>query len=330
MQYRTLGKSDVTVSAISFGAWAIGGSMWGGTDDEAAIRAIRASIDLGVTTIDTAAIYGMGHSERLVGQAIAGRREGLVIATKCGLRWDLEDGSFFFDGKTPEGEPKRIFRNLRPDSIRWECEQSLTRLGVDVIDLYQCHWPDPTSNLDDTMEVLVDLQRQGKIRAIGVSNFTPFMVQQCMTNGVIASDQPKYNLIERDIERDILPFCRAHAIGILAYSPMAMGLLTGKMGPDYAFKGDDTRQNRPWFSVENRQRVRDMLERIKPIADDHGVTLGQLALHWVIAQPGITTALAGARNEIQAAENLKAVDFTLSESELATIRHHAEALGDPV
>ncbi|MCX5759497.1 MAG: aldo/keto reductase [Candidatus Hydrogenedentes bacterium] len=330
MQYRTLSSSDLSVSVISFGAWAIGGSMWGGTDDEAAIRAIRASLDLGVTCVDTAAIYGMGHSECVVGKAIAGRRDGVVVATKCGLRWDLEDGAFFFEGQTPEGEPRRIFRNLRPDSIRHECEQSLKRLGVDVIDLYQCHWPDPTSNLDDTMDALLDLQRQGKIRAIGVSNFTPDMMRQCLAKGVLASDQPKYNLIEREIEPEILPFCREHNIGILAYSPMAMGLLTGKMGPDHTFNGDDTRRNRPWFSVQNRQRVRDMLAKIKPIADDHGVTFGQLTLNWVISQPGLTTALAGARNEKQAAENLKAADFTLSESELATMRRCAEELGAPV
>jgi aryl-alcohol dehydrogenase-like predicted oxidoreductase len=304
--------------------------MWGDTDDAAAVRAIQAGIDLGVTCIDTAPIYGMGHSECLVGKAIAGRREKVILATKCGIRWDLEVGQFFFEGFDPEGRPHRIFRNLRPGSIRRECEQSLQRLGVDCIDLYQFHWPDPTSSLDDAMDALLDLQKQGKVRAIGVSNFAADMMQRCLRKGVIASDQPKYNMIERSIEEDVLPFCIDENVGVLAYSPMAMGLLTGKITMDREFKGDDTRGSRPWFSAANRKRVLDMLAKIQPIADGHNATLGQVALNWVICQQGITSALAGTRNETQVAENVRAADFRLTQEELMAIRKLVEELGEPL
>jgi aryl-alcohol dehydrogenase-like predicted oxidoreductase len=330
MEYRTLGKTEIKVPVVSFGAWAIGGSMWGGTDDEAAVRAIHKGIDLGITCIDTAAIYGMGHSERLVGAAVKGRRDQVVIATKCGLRWDLEEGQFFFEGKTPEGVPHKIYRNLRPESIRYECEQSLKRIGVDAIDLYQCHWPDPTSSLDDAMDTLFDLQKEGKIRAVGVSNFGLEMLDQCLKKGILASDQPKYNLLERDIEEEILPFCIEENVGVLAYSPMAMGLLTGKVTLDREFKGDDMRRNRPWFTRENRKRVLDLLAKIQPIADGHHATVGQVAVNWVISQKGITSALVGARNEAQVAENAKAADFRLSEQELRTVGHLVEELGGPI
>jgi len=330
MEYRVLGRSGVKVPVISFGAWAIGGSMWGGADDALAVRAIQAGIDLGITCIDTAAIYGMGHSERLVGKAIAGRREQVVVATKCGLRWDIADGQLFFEGLEPDGTPRKIYRNLRPDSIRHECDLSLKRLGIDCIDLYQCHWPDPTSNLDDAMAALLDLQSQGKIRAIGVSNFSVDMIQSCLKKLPLASDQPKYNMLERAIEADVLPFCAEENVGVLAYSPMAMGLLTGKVTLDREFKGDDTRRGRPWFSAANRKRVLDLLAKIQPIADGHNATLGQVAVNWVISQPGLTTALVGARNEAQVAENVKAADFRLTQEELATIRKWVEELGDPV
>jgi len=330
MEYRTLGRSDIRVPVISFGAWAIGGSMWGGTDDAAAIRAIQAGIDLGLTCIDTAPVYGMGHSERLVGNAIAGRRENVIVATKCGLRWDLEQGQFFFESHDLSGTPCKIYRNLRPASIRHECEQSLKWLGIDCIDLYQCHWPDPTSSLDDAIDTLLDLQQQGKIRAIGVSNFNVDMMQHCLKRCVIASDQPKYNMLERGIEEDVLPVCVDEDVGILVYSPLAMGLLTGKVTMERTFKGDDTRRNRPWFSPTNRRRVLDVLAKIKPIAEGHNATVGQVAVNWVICQKGITSALVGARNEAQVAENAKAASFRLTETELKTIRKLVEDLGEPI
>ncbi|MCX5769501.1 MAG: aldo/keto reductase [Candidatus Hydrogenedentes bacterium] len=266
---------------------------------------------------------------RLVGQAIKGRRDQVIVATKCGLRWDLEEGMAFFPTVTPEGKPCTIYRNLRPQSIRYECEQSLERLGVDTIDLYQCHWPDPTTDLDDTMDTLLDLQRQGKIRAIGVSNFSVDQIKQCMKKGVVASDQPKYNPLERDVEKDILPFCADNNIGVLAYRPLAQGVMTGKVSINREFKGDDVRKHHPWYTPENRRRILNMLEKIKPIADGHNATLAQVAINWVVSQRGITSALVGARNEKQVTENAGAGAFKLSQEELATIRQLVESLGTP-
>jgi aryl-alcohol dehydrogenase-like predicted oxidoreductase len=329
MEYRFLGKTDLKVPVVSFGAWAIGGWLWGGGDDKAAVAALRKGIDLGITCIDTAPGYGMGHSERLVGQAIKGRRGDVIVATKCGLRWDLEEGVAFFPTATPEGKKCTIYRNLRPHSIRHECDQSLERLGVDAINLYQCHWTDPSSSLDDTMDTLLDLQKQGKIRAIGVSNFTIEEIGQCMKKGVIASDQPKYNPLERAIEADVLPFCADNDVGVLAYSPLAQGLMTGKVTAAREFKGDDIRQHHPWYTPDNRRRVLDMLEKIKPIADGHNATLGQVAINWVVSQRGITSALVGARNDKQVAENAGAANFKLTADEVATIRSLVEGLGTP-
>ncbi len=326
MNFRLLGTADISVPTVSLGAWAIGGWMWGGSDDEAAIAAIKHALDVGMTCIDTAPIYGMGHSEEIVGKAIKGRRQEVIIATKCGLRWDVEEGEFFFNTQMRDGTPAKVYRNLKPGSIRYECEQSLRRLGVDVIDIYQCHWPDATTPLSDTMEVLVDLQQQGKIRAIGVSNFTPEMMEECLRYGSVASNQPPYSLLRRDIEKDVLPFCRDHGIGILAYSPLAHGLLTGKIDPNRVFPDGDLRKNHPWFSPQNRKRVADFLDRIKPIADGHGATFGQLAVAWVIAQSGVTSALVGARNPEQVEENAKAAEILLSQEELNVVRQAAEEI----
>jgi aryl-alcohol dehydrogenase-like predicted oxidoreductase len=330
MEYRTLGKTDLKLPVISLGTWAIGGWLWGGTDDDLAVRAIQAAIDNGITCVDTAAMYGMGHSERVVGRAIADRRDKVIVATKCGLRWNLDDGVRHFDTKMPDGTPTTVYRNLRPESIRYECEQSLMRLGVDVIDLYQCHWPDPSSNLNETMDTLLALQAEGKIRAIGVSNFTTEMMAQCLGKGVIASDQPLYNPLERQIEAEVLPFCIENEIGVLAYSPIAQGLMTGKVTMDRVFKGDDIRQHRPWYKPENRARVLEVLEQITPIAEAHDATLGQVAINWVISQKGVTSALVGARNEAQVLENAGAVAFQLTGEELTRIRTLVEGLGAPL
>jgi len=329
MEFRRLGKSDLKVPVVSFGAWAIGGWLWGGTDDEDAIRAINKGIDVGVTCIDTAPVYGMGHSERVVGRAIKDRRDEVMVATKCGLRWDLEEGTRYFPTRTPEGKSVVVYRNLRPDSIRYECDQSLQRLGVDVIDLYQCHWTDPSSDLDDTMDTLLDLQGQGKIKAIGVSNFSVDDMKQCMKKGAIASDQPKYNPLQRDIEADVLPFCADNDIGVLAYSPLAQGFMTGKVTMDREFEGDDLRKAHPWASPENRKRLLDMLEKIKPIAEGHNATLAQVTVNWVVSQRGITSALVGARNERQVVENAGAAGFVLTDEEIVMIRRLLDELGAP-
>ncbi|MCK5861129.1 MAG: aldo/keto reductase [Candidatus Hydrogenedentes bacterium] len=326
MRYRQLGQSELKLPVVSFGAWAIGGWMWGGSDDQAAIRAIHAAVDNGITCIDTAPAYGMGHSEQVVAKAIADRRDKVILATKCGLRWDLEEGQFYFDTIDNNSIPKKIYKNLRPTSVRAECEASLLRMKVDHIDLYQCHWPDETTPVADTMGTLLELQREGKIRVIGVSNYSVEMMQECLKHGRIESDQPRYSALDRHVESEILPFCQENNLGVLAYSPIEQGLLSGKVGPDRVFNEGDQRRNKPFFSQENRLRVLTMLKSLKPIAEAHNATFSQLFIAWVVAQPGLTTALVGARTEEQVVENSLAGTIELSESEEGEIRAAVESL----
>ena len=330
MELRQLGKSDLKVTPVVFGAWAIGGWFWGGTDDAEAVTAIRAAVDAGINTIDTAPMYGFGHSEEIVGKALKGIRDKVIVATKCGLRWNRTDGDFHFVAQDEQNRSHRIYKVLKPDSIIEECELSLKRLNVDVIDLYQCHWPDTTTPIADTMGALMKLKEQGKIRAIGVSNFTPAMMRECLTTAPLASDQPKYSLLAREIEADVLPFCRENGIGVIVYSPLAQGLLTGKVTMDRQFAPGDLRVNTPWFQPQNRQRVLDALGRIRPIADAHRATLGQVAINWVINTPGVTSAIVGARNAAQVRENVHAAEFRLSEEEQSFIRSTFESLGKPI
>jgi methylglyoxal reductase len=314
MRYRALGASGIEASVIGFGAWAAGGSMWGGIDEAEAIRAIHAALDMGVNLIDTAAVYGFGASEELVGKAIAGRRQRVVIATKCGLVWDDRGGEHFYDS-----EGKKVHRYLAPHSIRLEVEHSLERLGVDAIDLYQTHRQDPSTPIAETMETLLSLQLQGKIRAIGVSNATSAQMEQYRAVGRLDTDQESYSMLSRAIEADQLPYCREHGIAMLAYSPMARGLLTGKIARDHVFAPGDHRAAHPLFTVENRARVARLLERCRPVAERQGVTSGQLAIAWALAQPGVTHALVGARNPDQTAENVKAADIELTPEDIAEI-----------
>lgn len=327
MRFNPLGESGLELPAVSFGAWAIGGWLWGGPDDANAIRAIHAAIDAGITCIDTAPTYGMGHSESLVGEALQGRRDGVILATKCGMRWDRAEGQKQLDTTMNDGTPCTIYRNGRPESILEECEQSLKRLRTDVIELYQVHWPDATWPLDDTMAALERLREQGKIRAIGVSNFDPDMIRLCQTRGRVDSVQPRYNALQRDAEAALLPFCREQGIGVLAYSPIAQGLLTGKVSADRTFPEGDIRNRNPLFTPENRAKVLAMLERVAPVAADLGVTLGQLFTAWLVHQPGVTTALVGARNEAQVIENAAAGALALDAETVALLRAEVEALG---
>lgn len=325
MRYRQLGKSELQVPVISFGAWAIGGWLWGGADDEAAIRAIHAAIDHGMTLIDTAPVYGMGHSERVVGKAIAGHKNEVLVATKCGLRWDDTEGTFHFHTTDNDGVNRDIYRNLKPKSLRWECEQSLRRLQVDHIDLYQCHWPDPNTPIADTMGVLLELQKEGKIRAIGVSNFSTEQLDECLKWGRIESDQPRYSALDRKIEAEILPFCRENGIGILAYSPLEQGLLTGKVPPDRVFNEGDQRRDKPLFSRENRIKINKMLDTLRSTAEKYNASFGQLFLAWLTAQEGMTTALAGTRNEAQVVENGAAGNIQLTDRDVTAIRQAVES-----
>ena len=317
---RQLGASDVKVSPVIFGAWAVGGWMWGGNDEADSIAAIQASIDHGATTIDTAAIYGQGFSEELVGRAIRGRRDQVQIATKCGMRWDDYRGSDRWETADRHGNPLVVYRNAKPDSVAYECEQSLKRLGVERIDLYQVHWPDTSTPVEDTMAALVKLQEQGKIHAIGVSNYDVPWLERAVKVAPVASLQPPYSLIQRKIEPAILPFCREHNIGVIVYSPLERGLLTGKVGPDRKFAPGDHRASHKFFTVENRERVAEALKQVEPIAEAHGATLSQVVISWTIHEPGITAALVGARNAEQAESNAGALRFRLTDAERATIR----------
>ena len=322
MKLRVLGNSGIEASAIGFGAWAIGGWMWGGTEEKEAVAAIHAAIDAGITLIDTAPIYGYGRSEEIVGKALKGRRDSVVLATKCGMVWDRESGEFMFqsdEASVNEQGDKKVYRYLAADSIREEVERSLTRLKTDVIDLYQPHWPDSTTPAEDTAATLLALQEEGKIRAFGPCNITDEIIRKYAATGPVASVQQKYSMLDRRLEEDALPFCIEQNIAVLAYSPMELGLLTGKVTADRVFKEGDLRRNHKKFTPENRELVALLLEALTPIAETHDATLAQLVLAWTIHQPGITHALAGARTSAQAEENAVAGVIDLTQDEQAVI-----------
>jgi methylglyoxal reductase len=314
MLKRQIGQSGIEASALGLGTWGMGGWLWGGTDEKASIEAIHASLDAGITLIDTAPAYGLGLAEELVGKAIVGRRDQVILATKCGLVWHTQQGQHFFD---ENGQP--VYRYLGAASIRYELEQSLRRMNTDYIDLYQTHWQDPTTPIAETMQTLLDLKNEGKIRAIGVSNISLSELQEYTRVGPLDSTQEKYSMLDREIESTLLPYCREHDIAMLSYSSLALGLLTGKISPDRVFTGDDQRATDPRFSPENRQRVADMLSQFTPIAERYGMTIPQLVITWTIHQPGITFTLVGARNKEQALENARACLIRLDEDDIQRI-----------
>ncbi len=319
----TLGQSNLRVSPVILGAWSYGGWYWGGAEDEASIRAIHAAIDAGITSIDTAPVYGFGRSEEVVGRAIAGRRQQVQILTKVGLRWDTDEGEHFFDTEDPDGKSWRVTRNLRPDSIRLEVERSLSRLGVEHIDLVQCHWPDPSTPIPDSMGALAELVKEGKIGAVGVSNFSPEQMAEASSalgDVPLASNQPRYSLLHRQIERDVLPHAQSNDIGIIVYSPMARGILTGKVDLARTFPKGDGRADEPLYHPENRATVLAALKEVEALAQDVGCTLANLAVAWVLHQPGVTAALVGARTASQAEENAKAMMVELSDDVVERMR----------
>ncbi|TFH13845.1 MAG: aldo/keto reductase [Lentisphaerales bacterium] len=320
MKRRTLGQSGIKASVVGFGAWAVGGWMWGGTQEKDSIAAIHAAIDAGISLIDTAPIYGFGRSEEIVGKAIHDCRDKVVLATKCGLVWHREQGEHYFN--SDEDHPRQdasqynVYRYLGPESIREEVEMSLRRLQTDRIDLYQTHWQEGTTPIADTMATLLKLKQEGKIRAIGVSNVSVAQLDEYRKAGVIDSDQEKYSMLHRAPESDLLPYCGENNIAFLAYSPLAQGLLTGKIGPDRTFAPGDQRNNSSLFSADSRQAISQRLEKFRPIAEAHGVTPGQLAIAWNLQQAGCSHALVGARTPDQARENAGAGDLTLTPDEL--------------
>ena len=297
MQLRQLGKSDLKISPILMGTWQAGKDMWAGIDDAETSRAIRAAFESGITTFDTAEAYGKGHSERILGAALADVRDQVILATK-------------------------VFANhLEFDQVLDACHRSLRNLKTDCIDLYQIHWPSGSFGSKDvpigeTMGALNELKEQGKIRSIGVSNFSRTQIKEAAEYGQIDSLQPPYSLFWRHVEEDAMSFCTEENITILAYSPMAQGLLTGKFDQNSQFQKGDHRTKNKLFQSENFERIQQALDKLRPIAEKYNVSLGQLALAWVISQPG-TCAIAGARNADQVIENARSADAVLSEDDLA-------------
>lgn len=326
MNTKKLGKTDITISEIAFGAWAIGGWMWGGADAKDAVRAMETAIDNGMTTIDTASVYGFGLSEELTGKAIKGKRDKVQVLTKFGMEWRNKSGEYFFETKDNSGNTTNIYKYSSKEKVLADCDESLKRLNTDYIDLFQIHWPDATTPVSETMEALEILVSAGKIRAGGVCNFPAGLMLEAAKTFSIASNQLPYSMVKRDIENDVVPEAIRNNISILAYSPLQRGLLTGKIKPGHEFKEGDTRPNTPYYKEPNLSRILTFLEKIKPIAGNHDASLSQLVLNWTIRQPGITCALAGARDPRQVLENLGAVRFILSDDEIQEINNYITSL----
>ncbi|HET6385407.1 MAG TPA: aldo/keto reductase [Armatimonadota bacterium] len=307
---RMLGRTGMEITTIGFGAWAAGGPWkvgWGPQSDSDSIAAIRRSLDLGVNWIDTAAIYGLGHSEEVVGQALVGYpRDKVLIFTKCGRIAD-ETG-------TPHA-------NLRPESIRREIDESLRRLRTDYVDLYQIHWPDKETGtpLEESWAMMAEIQDAGKARHIGVSNFDAALMQRCEPIRHVDSLQPPYSLLNRAVEKEILPWCLQNQTGVMVYSPMQSGLLSGKF--DLArLAPDDWRRRSPYFQEAALSRNLAIVERLRPIAERHGRTVGQLAVAWTLMNPAVTAAIVGARRPEQVEENVEAMGWRLTDEEMAAIQ----------
>lgn len=330
MKTYPLGNSQA--STIGFGAWAIGGgASWGKeTSEDEAIRAIRAAIDCGITLIDTAPAYGYGRSERIVGKAIRDFREKVLLATKCGLWWQDQRGSPFC-----ELDGKLLRRSLRPDTIRIEVEHSLTRLQTERIDLYQTHWPSAPPHetlIADTMACLMTLKDQGKIGAIGVCNVSARELNRYCHAGPVASVQFRYSMLNRQAEEDILPYCTEHHLPTLTYMSLEQGLLTGKIGMERVFSPREFRSNtawNPWFLLENRGHILEMLSHWKSLEQKYDCTLAQLVIAWTLAQPGVTTVLCGARNERQVIENAAAATMRLEKEDVRRIEADLRKLAAP-
>ena len=310
MRFRTLGWTGEKLSVIGLGTWAMGGADWsygwGPQNDQDSINTIRKALDLGINWIDTAPVYGLGHSEEVVGRAIKGLRDRVFLATKCGLVWD---------------SMKNITGNLTAESIRKEVEESLRRLQTDYIDLYQIHWPNPEEQITEAWETMVKLKEEGKIRYLGVSNFSVAQMQRVWKIHKIASLQPPYHMFDRHIEDEILPYCASNNIGVIVYSPLASGLLTGKYDRTRIanLHESDWRRRSPLFSEPQLSVNLKAIDRLKKIAQDSGITIAQLAIAWTIRRQEVTAAIVGARTPSQIEETVKSADIELTEDILNRI-----------
>lgn len=311
-----LPASDVKITPITFGAWAIGGWFWGGAEEKESIKAIEAAVANGMTTIDTAPVYGFGQSEEFVAKAIKGKRNKVEILTKFGLVWNKKSEHLHYE-KTFDNKGKEIslYRLGSRENVIKECEDCLRRLGTDYIDLFQQHWPDDSTPVEETMEALEILKTQGKIRAGGVSNYSSTQMEKAEKYFELSSNQVPYSMVNRGIENELVPYCISNNKAIIVYSPLQRGVLTGKITPEHKFNDGDHRPSTPFFQEPNLSRINRFLAEIKPIADDKKATLAQLVLKWTLQQPGITCVLAGARNEKQVLENIKASELHITANE---------------
>jgi aryl-alcohol dehydrogenase-like predicted oxidoreductase len=307
MKINRLGNTDIRLSAIGLGTWAIGGGGygfgWGPQDDKQSIATIHRALDLGINWIDTAPVYGLGHSEEIVGQAIKGKRDKLIISTKCGIVW---------------GEDRNIDFNLDRESVRAEVDESLKRLKIDVIDLYQIHKPIPEEKIEEAWSVLADMVKDGKIRYAGVSSFTLEQLKRVQPIHPVAFLQPEYNMLEPWIEEDILEYCAEYNVGVISYSPMASGLLTGKFTKEKfeSLPVDDWRREEdPHFQEPQFSANLQLVEKLRPIAERNRKTLSQLAIAWVLRRPEVTSAIVGARRPSQIEQTVPAGDWVLSDKD---------------
>lgn len=310
MKYRYLGNSNLKVSAVGLGTWAYGNDTFGEVEDQQSIETIRTAVQSGINLIDTAPAYGAGHAEKVVGRAIKGIRDKVIIATKCG---------------THREGPKYI-RDLSPARIRREIEDSLRRLDIEQIDLYQIHWPDPDTPLEESVDELLKLKQEGKFKYLGVCNFDIELMDQISDMTDIISLQPQYSLLKREIEEELLPYIIKNNLGSLSYGTLGGGILSAKYEERPQF--DDEKDNRagfyPFFKEENWQQTQSLIELLREIAEIHKQTPAQVAINWSINRPAITTALVGAKSEKQAMENAAAADFNLSEEEMIRLTAKSE------
>lgn len=309
MQLRKLGYTDLELTTVGLGTWAMGGPWqfgWGPQDDSEAVAAITKALEVGINWIDTAPAYGLGHSEELIGKVLKQMGEKPIIATKCGLLWN---------------EKKEKVCCLKKQSIRDECHASLKRLGVEVIDLYQMHWPTPDEDVEQAWEEMAKFVSEGKVRYLGVSNFTLEQIRRVQEIHPVASLQPPYSMLHREVEDELLDYCAQNDIGVVAYSPMHRGLLTGKFSPERlsGLPIDDHRRRNPDFHDPQFTATLELVEQLRPVAERNGRTLSQLAISWVLRRPEITAAIAGARRPEQIVETVPASDWNLSEQDIEQI-----------
>jgi aryl-alcohol dehydrogenase-like predicted oxidoreductase len=314
METRQFGKTDMQVTPVGLGAWAIGGAGWragwGAQDDDDSVATIHRALDVGINWIDTAAVYGLGHSEEIVERALRGRSDRPYVFTKCGRVWD-ESGT--------------ISGRLKADSIRQEVEDSLRRLNIDVIDLYQVHWPDPDEDIEEGWTALAELQAAGKLRYIGVSNFNADQMRRAQAIASIASLQPPYSLLRRDIEAEVLPYCQEHNIAVIVYSPMQSGLLSGKMTRERAanLPKDDWRSGNENFREPKLSHNLELADKLRAIAEPQGATAGAAAIAWTLRHPAVTAAIVGARHPDQLDDIVKATTLTITDEQAAELEAFA-------